>query len=142
MVTELPEQIAFVNLAKTYDRIRGQFAALFKEYGITEPQYNVLRILRGAGECLPCSQIGERMLTRVPDVTRLLDRLEARRLIGRDRDTEDRRVVLATITKAGLDLLARLDRPVDELHRATLGHMGRRELAQLSRLLMKARDER
>ncbi|MBU2652510.1 MAG: MarR family transcriptional regulator [Bacteroidetes bacterium] len=136
------EQIAFVNLAQTYDRLRTAFSALFKEHGITEPQYNVLRILRGAGGGLPCSQIGDRMITRVPDVTRLLDRLEAHGLIARNRDGEDRRIVLTSITPDGLKLLTGLDRPVMELHRRTLGHMSERDLEQLNRLLMKARNGR
>lgn len=139
MRDELPEQQAFVNLARTFDRLRHAFTALFKGYGITEPQYNVLRILRGAREGLPCSQIGERMIQRVPDVTRLLDRLETGGFVTRHRDGADRRVVLTTITKAGLDVLARLDRPVLELHRKTLGHMSERDLQQLNRLLVKAR---
>lgn len=140
MPGDVPEQIAFVNLAKTYDRLRSAFGALFKAHGITEPQYNVLRILRGAGEGLACSRIGERMITRVPDVTRLLDRLEAHGLVARSRDGEDRRVVVTSITPKGLKLLTALDRPVQELHRKTLGHMSERELEQMNRLLMKARS--
>jgi len=142
MAGEVPEQLAFVNLAKTFDRLRSSFVALFKQHGITEPQYNVLRILRGAREGLPCSQIGERMIQRVPDVTRLLDRLEAGGFVTRHRDGDDRRVVLTTITKAGLEVLAKLDRPVLELHRKTLGHMSERDLQHLNRLLVKARDSR
>jgi DNA-binding MarR family transcriptional regulator len=95
----------------------------------------VLRILRGAIEGLPCGEIANRMITRDPDITRLLDRLERRGLIARSRETRDRRMVTARITPPGLKLLARLDEPVQEAHRRQLGHLGRERLRALTELL-------
>lgn len=134
-----PEQEAALNLARTVDRHSAEFARLFKGHGITDPQYNVLRILRGGGEALPCSEVAARMITQLPDITRLVDRLEAAGLVERARTPEDRRVVLIRITDAGLRLLATLDEPVLALHRRQLGHLTREELAELNRLLVKAR---
>lgn len=102
------------------------------EAGLTPNQYNVLRILRGAGaEGLPCGEIAERMITRDPDVTRLLDRLVARGLAARERAAGDRRVVRAVITEAGLTLLAALDPAVRAHPPAALGSLGKRRLAAL-----------
>lgn len=137
---ELPEEEAGLNLLRTVDCIRLPFERLFEEYGLSDPQYNVLRILRGhGGEGLPCSEIGTQMITRMPDVTRLVDRLEQAKLVERGRTAADRRVVLVRLTEAGRDLLARLDKPIRDLHVQTLGHLKRSELAELNRLLVKAR---
>ncbi|HEY8670823.1 MAG TPA: MarR family transcriptional regulator, partial [Terriglobales bacterium] len=103
--------------------------------------YNVLRILRGEPKGLPCGEIGCRMITRDPDITRLLDRLEKRGLISRIRDTEDRRVVLTRISSEGLKALSRLDVPVQDAHRKQLGHLGRERLRQLADLLEVARGQ-
>ena len=135
-----PEQEVALNLARTADRLQGEFARLFKRHGITGAQYNVLRILRGAGAPLPCQEIGERMITQLPDITRLVDRLEEGGLVARSRTPEDRRVVLTRVTEAGLRLLETLDGPVVQLHQAQLGHLSRGELAELNRLLVKARN--
>lgn len=135
-----PEEEAGLNLLRTVDYVRLPFDRLFAEHGLSDPQYNVLRILRGhGGEGLPCSDIGTQMITRMPDITRLVDRLEQAKLVERARTTTDRRVVLVRLTKAGCDLLNRLDGPVRELHVQTLGHLKRSELAELNRLLVKAR---
>jgi DNA-binding MarR family transcriptional regulator len=136
---ECPEQEAALNLARTADRLASDFARLFKEHGISGSQYNALRILRGAGEALPCLEVAARMITQLPDITRLVDRLEAAGLVRRARTPEDRRVVLIRITDRGLKLLAALDEPVLALHRRQLGHLSREELAELNRLLVKAR---
>ena len=112
---------------------------LLKPEDLSSNQYNVLRILRGAPEGLPCGEIGNRMITRDPDITRLLDRLEKRGLIARWRDAEDRRVVMAKITLAGMKLLARLDGPVQDAHRRQLGHLGRERLRALTGILRDAR---
>ena len=137
---ECPEQEATLNLVRTMDHLGQEFARLFHEHGLSGPQYNVLRILRGVGGAgLPCGEIAGQMVTHMPDITRLVDRLEAAGLVERRRTEEDRRVVLVTITPAGLDVLARLDRPVLDLHRRQLGHLTRAELAELNRLLVKAR---
>src|SRR3954452_7691410 len=112
-----PEQEATLNIARTADRFGIRFARLFREFGLTPSQYNVLRILRGEGKPLPILEVADRMIAAVPGITGLIDRLEAMSLVARDRSTEDRRVVNVTITPKGLDLLAKLDRPVGALHK-------------------------
>jgi DNA-binding MarR family transcriptional regulator len=137
---ECPEEEAALNLLRTVDHLGQDFTRLFHEHGISPPQYNALRILRGVGgDGLPCVEIAGRMITRMPDITRLVDRLEAAGLVERRRTEQDRRVVLVKVTSAGRDILARLDRPVLDLHRRQLGHLTRPELAELNRLLVKAR---
>jgi DNA-binding MarR family transcriptional regulator len=113
---------------------------VLKTENISATQYNVLRILRGAPEGLPCGEIASRMITRDPDITRLLDRLEKRSLISRSREVSDRRTVMTRITPEGLKLLARLDEPVQEAHRKQLGHLGRVRLRTLSDLLRACRS--
>jgi DNA-binding MarR family transcriptional regulator len=113
---------------------------VLKAEELSSNQYNVLRILRGAPEGLACGEVGNRMITRDPDITRLLDRLEKRNLISRCRETRDRRMVMARITPEGLDLLARTDEPVREAHRTQLGHLGRERLRTLNDLLQLARE--
>ncbi len=135
------EEEAFLNLQRTTAQLSQAMTELLKEHDLTPTQYNVLRILRGAGTAgLAAGEIGERMITRDPDVTRLLDRLERRGLVERWRCTEDRRVVWTRINAAGLDAIAPLDRPVDELHVDLLRHMGDDRLRQLVELLEVARD--
>lgn len=130
------EEQAFVAVMRTADALTRKAGAVLKPTGLSETQYNVLRILRGAGaEGLACSEVGCRMISRDPDITRLLDRLESRGLISRAREEKDRRVVKTYITDAGLRILAELDGPVQELHRRQLGHMSREKLRQLLRLL-------
>lgn len=136
----LPEEAAYLDLASTADRLSRPVAQLLKTEDLSPPQYNVLRILRGCPEGLTCREIGRRMITRDPDITRLLDRLERRKLILRSRDTQDRRVVLTRITENGIDLLARLDQPVRDLHRKLLGHLGAERLHALGRLLEACRS--
>lgn len=116
-------------------------AQLLKVEDLSPAQYNVLRILRGAPEGLTCGEIGNRLVTRDPDITRLLDRLEKRGLIARQRGGEDRRVVLTRIEQDGLELLARLDEPVRALHRGLLGHLGAERLRTLAELLEACRSE-
>ena len=135
------EEEAFLNLQRTTAQLTLAMTELLKEHDLTQTQYNVLRILRGAGTAgLTAGEIGERMITRDPDVTRLLDRLERRGLVERWRCTADRRVVWTRITGAGRDAIAPLDAPVDELHRDLLKHMGDDRLRQLVELLEVARD--
>ena len=137
---ESPAEEAFLNLVRTYGVLEADFLRLFKQQGISEPKYNVLRILRGAGgDGLPSLEIASRMITRVPDVTRIVDRLETQGLVKRGRRSDDLRVVVVSITKKGIDLLAKLDEPVKQLHCRQLQHMTRGELEELSRLLEKAR---
>jgi DNA-binding MarR family transcriptional regulator len=134
-----PEEVAFVDLVRTCDLLSRAPARLLKTEDLSGTQYNVLRILRGSPEGLPCGEIAGRMITRDPDVTRLLDRLEKRHLITRCRETRDRRMVMARITPEGLKVLARLDQPVEELHGKQLGHMGRNHLRALAEMLAAAR---
>ena len=111
-----------------------------KNEELTSAQYNVLRILRGAPEGLPCGEIGNRMVTRDSDITRLLDRLEKRALISRCRESKDRRTVSTRITQKGLELLAQLDEPIRSAHRKLLGHLGIERLNVLADLLRLARQ--
>src|SRR5690349_7054749 len=106
---DAPEQEVFLNLARTADCLQQAFAKLFKERGISQAQYNVLRILRGAGTELPCLEIAGRMISHLPDITRLVARLEAAGLVERSRIPSDRRVVLVKVTTKGLTLLEELD---------------------------------
>src|SRR5437867_9069913 len=138
---ECPEEAAFLDLLRTCDLLSRGPAQVLKTEDLSATQYNVLRILRGSPEGLPCGEIGSRMITRDPDITRLLDRLEKRELISRCRETKDRRMVMARITRAGLKLLARLDEPVQAAHSRQLGHLGRERLGALAQLLQDARGE-
>src|SRR5688572_27736330 len=135
-----PETEAIGNILRTSDRLQNRFGRLFREYGLTGSQYNVLRILRGEGKPLPVLEIGSRMIQVVPAMTGLVDRLETQGLVRRERCTEDRRVCYIAITERGLKLLAQIDAPLEALHRQMVGHMSRRELTELIRLLEKARD--
>ncbi len=138
---DLPEAEAYLNLLRTCSTFSTEFDRLFKARGLSEATYNVLRILRGAGgEGLPCLEISQRLVNRLPDITRLVDRLEKAGLVRRCRIPRDRRVVMVKIAEKGLKILAELDQPVARLHTRQLGHLTRDELAQLSRLLAQARD--
>lgn len=128
-----------MEMARTTDLLSRALDQIIKPEDLSRTQYNVLRILRGAAGPLPCGEVANRMITRDPDITRLLDRLEARGLVSRERDTEDRRTVLARITPEGLRLLARLDEPILETHRRQMAHLGRERLEQLTELLVLAR---
>jgi DNA-binding MarR family transcriptional regulator len=130
-----PEEAAFLDLLRTTDMLSRGLVGVLKPEDLSATQYNVLRILRGAPDGLPCGEIASRMITRDPDVTRLLDRLEKRKLITRNRETCDRRTVVGRITPDGLKLLARLDEPVQAAHRKQLGHLGRERLRTLAELL-------
>jgi DNA-binding MarR family transcriptional regulator len=133
--THLEDQI-FVALVKAADSLSQQAEQLIKSAGLTGAQYNVLRILRGAEPTgLLCRGISERMISRDPDITRLLDRMEKSNLITRERQTDDRRVILTRITSEGLKLLKKLDRPVHELHKNQFRHMSPSRLRQLAELL-------
>lgn len=135
-----PEEAVFLDLLRTTDLLARALAGVLKAEHLSPNQYNVLRILRGAQDALPCGEIASRMITRDPDITRLLDRLEKRGLISRCRETQDRRMVMAGITAEGLKLLSRLDEPVEEAHRKCLGHLGRARLRALTELLYDARS--
>ncbi len=134
-----PEEAVFVDLVRTADLLSRAPAQLLKSHDLSPNQYNVLRILRGAPDGLLCGEIACRMISRDPDITRLVDRLEKRDLIGRCREDPDRRKVLVRIAPAGLALLGQLHHSVCETHRRQLGHLTPNQLQQLSRLLVAAR---
>ena len=134
-----PEENAFLDLLRTVEALSHPLAQLLKAHDLSLTQYNVLRILRGAPEGLPCTEVANRMITREPDITRLMDRLEKRGWIGRTRDAKDRRVVVARITPQGLEALAALDGPVQQIHRRSLGRLGAERLGLLSEILAACR---
>jgi DNA-binding MarR family transcriptional regulator len=134
------ESSIFVGILRAADTLGQEAERLVKAAGLTGAQYNVLRILRGAEpNGLPCRAIGDRMISHDPDMTRLLDRMEKRGLITRERQTDDRRVVKTRITSSALSLLKTLDRPVHELHKRQFRHMSAARLKILSDLLEKVR---
>lgn len=137
---ELPEQEAMLNILRTADQLQIRFTRLFRKFGLTPQQYNVLRILRGEGRPLPILEIASRMITVVPGITGLIDRLEAANLVERNRCDNDRRVIYVAIAPRALEILSEIDDPLDALHKETLGHMTPEELTTLSRLLEKARQ--
>lgn len=141
-----PAEEVYLNLLRTVSVLEARIAPIFKQHGLSESTYNILRILRGhslaenadpAG--IPCQTIGDQLVSRLPDVTRLVDRLEAAGLVRRSRTAEDRRLVLVAITRKGLDLLAKLDAPLSALNQNSLSHLTPSEQTELSRLLYKAR---
>jgi DNA-binding MarR family transcriptional regulator len=135
------EQEAMLSIERSSAVLSHAFADEIKPHGITPTQFNVLRILRGAGEGGLCrNEIRDRLVAQVPDVTRLLDRMEEAGLVERERDSTDRRLVTTRITRQGLKLLARLDAPVGEMHHRQLGHLTREQLRTLIDLLALARE--
>jgi DNA-binding MarR family transcriptional regulator len=135
------EQEAVVSLARTAALLEHAAADVLKPYGLTPTQYNALRILRGSEpEGLGRNEVRDRLVSPVPDASRLLDRLVEQGLVVRTRGREDRRVVVARITRAGLDLIAPLDGVLERLHRRQLGHLGERKLRTLVNLLAEARE--
>lgn len=133
------EQEAVISILRTSDQFSNRLGRLFREHGLTSSQYNILRILRGAGEPLPSLEIASRMIQVVPAITGLIDRLEKQELVQRCRCTEDRRVVYVNVTEKALKLLAELDEPLAGLHQHLIGHLKKAELKQLSSLLERAR---
>jgi DNA-binding MarR family transcriptional regulator len=137
------EQLLFLALLKTADALGREAEQLIRAADLTGTQYNVLRILRGAGaEGLACRGIGDRMITHDPDITRLLDRMEKRGLITRERQKDDRRVVKTRITPKGLELLKPLDHPMRDLHKRQFRHMAGPRLKTLYSLLEEIRAEK
>ena len=135
------KQEAHLSIQRTAALLEHAFEAAIKPYGITATQYNALRILRGAGPAGLCrNEVRDRLVRQVPDVTRLLDRLEEMHLISRQRGGEDRRYVTTRITPAGLRLLDRMDAAIDRIHEEQLGHLDDRQLRALVSLLACVRD--
>jgi DNA-binding MarR family transcriptional regulator len=139
LASACPEESLFVEMSRTVDLLSRGPAQLLRTEDLSPPQYNVLRILRGAPEGLLCGQISDRMITRDPDITRLLNRLEKRNLIARSRQKSDRRRVLVRMAPEGMALLARLDQPMCDLHRRQLGRLGPGRLRQLESLVRACR---
>jgi DNA-binding MarR family transcriptional regulator len=134
------EQQVFLNLWRTYDRLRIVEDELFARFELTSQQYNVLRLLRADyPESLPTLTLATRLVSRAPDITRMLDKLEERALIVRDRPADNRRVVRVAITKAGLTLLDEIAGPLQECHARQLGHLTSKQLKELGALLRLAR---
>jgi DNA-binding MarR family transcriptional regulator len=130
------EEEAFLNLAKSYQLIEQGFSELFRAHNISTTQYNVLRILRGAGPAgLTCTEAAQRMISHDPDITRLFDRLEVRGLIERSRSVSDRRVVMAKISAEGLQLLEQLNEPVLRLHADQMRNLSPEQIEELISLL-------
>jgi DNA-binding MarR family transcriptional regulator len=137
---ESPEQEAALSVVRTSDQLQIRFARLFREYGLTPSQYNILRILRGEGKPLPILEIASRTITIVPGITGLIDRLEQAGFVNRLRCEKDRRVIYVALTDHGIKTLAVLDEPLIALHRKLLSHLSPGELKDLIRLLEKVRE--
>ena len=134
------EQEADLNVLRTNDQLQIRFARLFRDYGLTPAQYNILRILRGEGKPLPVLEIANRTITVVPGITGLIDRLEQAGLVHRERCKKDRRVIYVAVTEKATKTLRGLDEPVLALHEKLMGHLSQAELKELSRLLEKVRE--
>ena len=135
-----PEQEAYLALWRTYDRLRMLEDELFASFDLTAQQYNLLRLLRAAHEPVPTLSLVDRLVSRAPDITRMLDKLEQRKLITRARSTKDRRTVLVKISERGLALLDKLAAPIKECHERQLGHLSATDLKSLIALLKAARN--
>lgn len=134
-------QEAYLNLWRSYDRLRALEDRLFSQWGLTAQQYNVLRLLQAsAPDAVPTLSLSAKLVSRAPDITRMLDRLESSGWIKRLRPANDRRTVLVAITDSGSQLLADLAAPLEECHQAQLGHLSTPEIQTLCRLLRKARQ--
>lgn len=135
------EQEAFLGLWRTYDRLRALEDELFAKYDLTPQQYNALRLLRRDHPAsIRTLDLAARLVSRAPDITRMLDKLEQRQLVARDRPADNRRVVRVVITAAGIDLLDKLREPLRDCHAQQLGHLPRKELKALVALLQAARQ--
>lgn len=137
--TNTPEHQVYVAVQTLAAELGRQAAEPLKAAGLSAAQFNVLRVLRGAGEGLTCGEIGGRLIARDPDVTRLLDRLEHAGLVERTRERADRRVVTTRISGQGQGLLARLDAPLAQLHAGQFAHLSAEQLSTLLTLLQEAR---
>lgn len=134
------EQEAFLGLWRSYDRLRALEDELFGRYDLTPQQYNTLRLLRGEHPgTLRTLDLAARLVSRAPDITRLLDKLEQRGLVQRDRPADNRRIVRVGITAEGIALLDQLSEPLRACHNRQLGHMNRKDLEALISLLRAAR---
>jgi DNA-binding MarR family transcriptional regulator len=135
------EQTLVLSMLRLVFEIGNSMSVLLQKHGLSPVQFNILRILRGAGDDgLPCGVVAERLINREPDITRLLDRMEKLELILRTRDHVDRRVVLTRITEHGLEILAKLDEPHDSLHRQQFAHLSNAKLEAMVQLIQEIRN--
>jgi DNA-binding MarR family transcriptional regulator len=135
-----PQQEAYLNLWRTYDRLRMIEDQLFAQHGLTAQQYNALRLLKAEHPgTLPTLMLASKLVSHAPDITRLLDKLAERGLVARERMTDNRRVVQVGITEEGIAVLKKLEKPVRECHERQLGHLGPDQLDALVQLLHAAR---
>ena len=132
-------QEAYLGLWRTYDRLRAIEDELFARYELTAQQYNVLRLLKAARDAVPTLMLADRLVSRAPDVTRMIDRLEERELVTREKQPGDRRVVRVRITDTGLKVLAQIAGPLADCHARQLGHLSADDLKHLAALLREAR---
>jgi DNA-binding MarR family transcriptional regulator len=137
------EADTFLNLMRAHAALMNGLAEVLRPYDISQPQYNVLRILRGAGpKGLLRGQVGERMVTRVPDVTRLLDRMESLGQVTRERGEDDRRSVRVRLTPEGMRIVNSLDKPIRQMHQTQFAHFSKAEIEAFNQLLLKAKTPR
>ena len=134
------DQEVLLNILRTNDQLQIRLERLFRQFGLTPSQYNVLRILRGEGQPLPITEIGARTITVVPGMTGVIDRLESAGMVRRDRSAEDRRVIYVEITPKALEVLAKLDKPLMELHIQMVGGLNDTEKRDIVRLMEKLRS--
>ena len=134
------QQEAYLNLVRTHEMLSSQFAQLFKKHGVSDPQYNALRILGGEDKPMQIYQIAERMVSPQTDISRLVDRLVTTGLVSRERCGDDRRVVWVELTADGKNLLRKLSGPVKKLHESQFGSLSKTQLKQLNQLLFQARQ--
>jgi len=135
------QQEAYLAIWRTYDRLRAIEEALFSEWNISAQQYNVLRLLQSVSpQKIPTLSLTKRLVSRAPDITRMLDRLELNGWIVRERSAEDRRTVLVGITEEGIELLSQLRKPLEQCHQMQVGHMSEVELKSLCNLLNLVRE--
>jgi DNA-binding MarR family transcriptional regulator len=137
---QVPEQEAYLNLVRTHALLSDEVAELFKQHHLSQPLYNVLKVVARVGNGgMPSQSIAQYMVARDPDITRLVDRLQKDRLIERERDEQDRRIVRVRVTQSGLDAIQRLDPLIWTLHQEQLGHLSQEKLELLNQLLVEAR---
>lgn len=137
---ESVEQEAMLGILKTSDLLENRLARLLRQHNLTPSQYNVMRILRGEGQPMPCLDVAGRMIQVAPAITRVVEQLVSRGLIDKRQSSSDRRVFLIEPTTAGQRLLSRLDEPIQSLHRSLLGHVPKSDLRRLNQILEKARE--
>jgi DNA-binding MarR family transcriptional regulator len=137
---QVPEQEAYLNLVRTHALLNDEVAELFKQHDLSQPLYNVLKVVARMGSAgMPSQSIAQYMVVRDPDITRLVDRLQKDRFIDRERDEGDRRIVRVRITQLGLDAIEKLDPLIWKLHQQQLGHLNQEKLELLNQLLVEVR---